>query len=260
MIRDHAQRLRLPRPQRVGVAQRRQRGGLVTDQLVEPRQVHRVPGRLQPGRAREVARARVPQLHVPPVLAALLPLPQQLGVEPRDRLRHHPLDQHRPTRVRAGPPARRPRRPRPPCDRPCVAWATLRAFHGATSSASTRAQIRGMPVLQVQRIGQQLHPGHRGDPERRRERLRGERRHQRCALPAQRLVVVPHPRQPRVAPGRDPGVRGGRVQHTPLRRQPQLAPLGLPRRGLLLRRAAPAASPRRAPRRGPADRSDRFRT
>ena len=107
----------------------------------------------------------------------------------------------------------------PAFERGWVAWAILRAFHGATTNASTAAQIRGSRC-QVQGVGQQLQPGQGGDPERGGERFGGERRHQRRPLPTQRLVCRVEARQAGVGPGHEPGLDGGRVQHAPLGREP----------------------------------------
>ena len=71
-----------------------------------------------------------------------------------------------------------------------VAWAILRAFHGATASASTACPEAGETVLEVQGVGQQLEPGQGGHPERGRERFRRERRHQRRPLPTERCLLV----------------------------------------------------------------------
>jgi hypothetical protein len=50
-------------------------------------------------------------------------------------------------------------------------------LYGSTSSRSTSRQIRGEPVLQVEGVGDQLHPGGRRHPKGGGERLGCERRH-----------------------------------------------------------------------------------
>ena len=90
--------------------------------------------------------------------------------------------------------------------------ATRRACQAGTSSRRTRFQQQREPVAQVQGVGDQLCPGRRGHAQGERERLGGERRHQRGAVTAQRLVG----QQGRAAGGLDAGVGGGGVQDRPV--------------------------------------------
>ena len=106
-------------------------------------------------------------------------------------------------------------------DRLWVAWAILRAFHGATAQCFDGGPEAGESVVEVQGVGQQLEPGQGGHPERGGERFGGERRHQRRPLSTQgRLLLRTQTREAGVGPGHEPGLLRGRVQHTPLRRQP----------------------------------------
>ena len=73
-----------------------------------------------------------------------------------------------------------------------MAWAILRAFHGATAQRFDRGPEAGESVLEVQGVGQQLQPGQGGHPERGGERFGRERRHQRCPLPTQRFLRRGH--------------------------------------------------------------------
>ncbi len=89
------------------------------------------------------------------------------------------------------------------------------------------------PVLEVEGVGDQLHPGQGGDAERGGDRFGRERGDGRGALATQGLVDVQDAGQCVAGPGGHPGVGGGGVQHAPLRGQPQLVPL-VGARGVLL--------------------------
>ena len=71
-----------------------------------------------------------------------------------------------------------------------VAWAILRAFHGATAQCFDGGPEAGESVLEVQGVGQQLQPGQGGHPECGGERLGRERRHQRRPLPSEGCLLV----------------------------------------------------------------------
>ena len=76
-------------------------------------------------------------------------------------------------------------------------------------------------MAQVEGVGDQLCPGRRGHAQRQRERLRGERRHRRGAVPAERLVG----QQGRPTERLDTGVGGGGVQVGPVGGELELAEL-----------------------------------
>ena len=58
-----------------------------------------------------------------------------------------------------------------------------------------------------------------------------ERRHQRRPLATQRLICRVQAEEAGVGPGHDPQLGSGRVQHTPVRREPEPAAFGLPALG-----------------------------
>ncbi len=102
----------------------------------------------------------------------------------------------------------------------------------------------GEPMLEVQGVGQQLEPGQGGDPESGGERFGRERRHQRRPLPTQGFVGRVEAGEAGVGPGHKPRLGSGRVQHTPLGRDPELGSAGLRSRTSASRRGR-AATPRR---------------
>ena len=107
-----------------------------------------------------------------------------------------------------------------------MAWATWRACHGSTCEGLDEAPDAGEPVLEVEGVGDQPHPGGGGDAQRGGHRFGGERGDRRGALAAQRLVDTEHAGQRGAAPGGDAGVGGRGVPHAPLGGEPELAPLG----------------------------------
>ena len=77
-------------------------------------------------------------------------------------------------------------------------------------------------VAQVEGVGDQLCPGRRGHAQGEGERFRGERRHRRCAVAAERLVG----QEGGAAERLDPGVGGGGVEVGPVGGQLELAERG----------------------------------
>ena len=100
--------------------------------------------------------------------------------------------------------------------------ATRRACQAGTSNRDDAFPEEGEAVAQVEGVGDQLRPGRRGHAEGEGERFRGERRHGRCAVAAQRLVG----QQGGPAERLDPGVGGGGVEVGPVRGQLELAERG----------------------------------
>ncbi len=110
-----------------------------------------------------------------------------------------------------------------------VAWAILRAFHGATASASTAAQIRGSRCWRSRASANNCNPVRVDTPSAAANGSGRERRHQRCPLPTQGcLLVRAQARESGVGPGHKPRLLGRGMQHTPPGGGPQLGPSGLP--------------------------------
>ena len=188
-VGDHADGLGFADLEGVGVTQRLQLCGLLTDQVVNT-----VRSRVSPVMSRWLVPAHFSVVAVvggafPGCLALLVAGLQQVRVIAGDGLGDRGLDRPPPTRP---DPVRQlgVHRRGTGLDRRWVAWAILRAFHGATLNASTAAQRRGSRWVEVQGVGQQLQPGQGGDPERGGERFGSERRHQRRPFTTKGFVLV----------------------------------------------------------------------
>ena len=125
---DDAEGLGLADLELVGVTEGLERGGVVEDEVVEGGQVEGVAGDVEPGGARVLAGGGVAQGDVPGLLAPLLVLVQQLGVELRDGVGDRGLDRLPAARGQPGRRAARPRRRQRPRRGRWVAWATWRAL------------------------------------------------------------------------------------------------------------------------------------
>ena len=225
-VGDHPDRLGLADVEGVGVAQRLQLGGLVTDQVVKAGQVQGVAGDVEMGGAGPLSVVAVVETDPPRGLALLLPGLQQVRVMAGDGLGDRGLDRPPPTRpdpvrqlaVDIAAPA---------MDRVWVAWAILRAFHGATTSASTAAQMRGSRWVRSRASANSCSPDIVETPRAAANGSGVNAATNGVPSPPRASSSGHRPGQTGVGPGHEPGLGGGRVQHTPPGRGPQLGSAGL---------------------------------
>ena len=166
-VGDHADGFGFADLEGVGVAEGFELGGLLTDQVVEGREVEGVAGDLEVGGADPVVGTvggdpAVVQPHSPGVPALLLPGLEQVRVVGGDGLGDGGLDGPPPTRA---DPVRELGVDAAAAREVVGGLGDLAGFHGATA-ASTRPRAGGGGGGQG--VGQQLQPGQGGHPEGRR--------------------------------------------------------------------------------------------
>ena len=191
-----------------------------TDLVVERFEHQGVAGGFEVGGAEEVGGLGVGEGDVPAGLGVVLPVFVVLGVVDRDGLGDEPVDDHGAAGAAVGELFVDP-------DRGGLGEAVGLAgdpagLPGRHLQPADAFPEEGEAVAEVEGVGDQLRPGRRGHAQREGERFRGERRHGRCAVAAQRLVG----QQRGTAERLDPGVGGGGVEVGPVRGQLELAERG----------------------------------
>ena len=115
----------------------------------------------------------------------------------------------------------------PAFDSRWVAWAILRAFHGATLSASTAAQIRGSRCWRSRASANNCSPVRVETPSAAANGSGVNAATSGVPSPPRAASSRAQAGQAGVGPGHEPRLGGGRVQHTPLGRGPQLGSASL---------------------------------
>ena len=190
------------------------------DLVVERLEGQGVAGGFEVGGAEEVGDLGVGEGDVPADPGIVFAVFVVLGVGGGDRLGDEPVDDDRAAGTAVGelfvdPPSADQRKP--------VGLA------GDAAGLPGRHLQPGHPfpqereaVAQVEGVGDQLCPGRRGHAQRQRERFRGERRHQRCPVTAERLIRE----EGRTTERLDTGVLSGGVQVGPVGGELELAERG----------------------------------